>query len=165
MQGFVEHILDPFYDENSRVLILGTIPSPKSREEGFFYAHPQNRFWRIMADLFCLPPFETKEEKCIFLKKHHIALWDVLHSCTITGADDQSIKNIVPNDLSVIFKKANLRAVFTTGKKAGALYQKYCYPHTKKEAVCLPSTSPANCRYYTYEKLLKEYKIILEYLK
>jgi hypoxanthine-DNA glycosylase len=140
----IVHPLEPVFDRNSRVLILGTMPSPRSREAGFYYGHPQNKFWRVLSDVFGeqIPP--DKNAKISFLLKHHIALWDVLRSCTISGADDNSIKDPVPNDLSIILSEANIRAVFTTGKKATWLYEKYCLPQTGIPAHYLPSTSPAN---------------------
>ena len=160
---YTEHTFDAFYRKDSRVLILGTMPSPKSREEGFYYAHPQNRFWRIMADLFGEKPFENLQEKVAFLEKHKIALWDVLFSCEIEGAEDSSIKNPKPNNINRILLGADIKAIFTTGKKAQDLYRRYCFVDTKREAIALASTSPANCR-MKYDELLEEYKIILRYL-
>ena len=153
----VLHELPPVFNEQSRVLFLGTIPSPKSREKGFYYAHPQNRFWPVLAAVFGEEIPRTTEERRAFALSHGIALWDVLASCTIRGADDQSIKDPVLNDLSMILTHANIRAIFTTGKKAAALYKKYCLPQTKREAIELPSTSPANCRYYTFDRLFEAY--------
>ena len=158
----VKHPLKPVYDAHSRVLILGTMPSPKSREEGFYYAHPQNRFWRILAALFQEPLPVSNTEKRAFVLAHHIALWDVLASCSIEGASDSSIRNPVPNDLNRILNAADIRAVFTTGKKAKALYDRYCYPMTGRAAIGLPSPSPANCRGCTLEDLTQAYRIILE---
>lgn len=161
----VTHPLAPVYDSRSRVLILGTLPSPKSRELGFFYMHPQNRFWRVMSDLLGEPLPQTNDERRELLLRRGIALWDVLESCEIKGADDGSIRSPSANDLSIILKKADIRAVFTTGGKAAQLYKNLCLPKTGVEAKSLPSTSPANCRYYSYEDLLREYGILLEYLK
>ena len=161
--ALVEHTLPPIYDENSRVLILGTMPSPKSREDGFYYGHPQNRFWKVLADLFNEKSLITKEEKMMFLHRHHLALWDVLKSCEIEGADDSSIKQPVPNDLDIILKEAKIEAIFTTGKKATDLYMKYIYPKTNLPAIGLPSTSPANRR-ISYEQLKESYAKILDYL-
>jgi len=160
---YTEHTFDAFYRKDSRILILGTMPSPKSREEGFYYAHSQNRFWRIMADLFTEKSFENVEEKMAFLEKYKIALWDVLFSCEIQGAEDSSIKNPQPNNINRILNEADIQAIFTTGKKAQELYRRYCLKKTKREAIALPSTSPANCR-MTYEELLAEYREILRYL-
>lgn len=149
----VEHTLNPIYNKNSKVLILGSIPSVKSREIGFYYGHPKNRFWKILAKIYNEEIENTKQDKINFLIKHHIALFDVLKSCDIAASSDSSIKNPVPNDLSFILKEANIKAIFTTGKRAYQLYQKYCYPNTGIEAIYLPSTSPANCPKGIDEKL------------
>ena len=164
MKEMILHPFEPIYDESSRILILGTIPSPKSRELMFYYGHPQNRFWRILPDLFAEPPLQTIDAKVCFLHEHHIALWDVLASCEIEGAEDSSIRHEVPNDLARIFSASPIRAVFTNGQKASACFRKYfgkeiCVPH-----ISLPSTSPANCRNQTFETLRDAYKVILDYL-
>ena len=159
----VEHTLSPIYDKNSKVLILGTMPSPKSREVGFYYGHPQNRCWKVLADIFNEESLTTIEEKITFLHRHQLALWDVLQSCEIQGADDASIKNPIPNDFTSLLQEANIKAIFTTGKKATDLYMKHCYPKTNIPAIGLPSSSPANRR-ISYEKLKEEYSKILEYL-
>jgi len=161
----VTHPLDPVFDKDSQILILGTMPSPKSRENGFYYMHPQNRFWRVISELLGEPLPQTNDEKRALLLRRHIALWDVLESCEINGADDGSIKSPSANDFGVILKAADIKAVFTTGGKAAQLYKKLCLPKTGLEAKPLPSTSPANCRYYSYEALLRAYGILLEYLK
>ncbi len=143
----IEHSLAPIFDERSRILILGTMPSPKSREVGFYYGHPQNRFWKVMGALFNEPEPVENEERRAFLLEHGIALWDILASCTITGASDASITNPVPNDLTRITTHASLTAVCTTGKTASTLYQNLSVdmllgvPH-----ISLPSTSTANAR-------------------
>lgn len=162
---YVQHMFSPVFDKGSKILILGTMPSPKSRENGFYYSHPQNRFWRILSELLSESLPEGRGEKEAILLKHHIALWDVLKSCEIRGASDSSIQKPQANDLSVILQQAKIRAIFTTGRKAEMLYQRYCFPQTKRKAFYLPSTSPANCARYRYEDLLKEYRIILDYLK
>ena len=159
----VEHPLSPVFDGNSRVLILGTMPSPKSREYGFYYSHPQNRFWRVVSELYGQPLPQTNEEKIAFLLRNRIALWDVLKSCTIDGADDGSIRDPVPNDIAGLLSRTDIRAVFTTGTKAFSLYRRLCLKRTGFPAVALPSTSPANCRHYTYEKLLEAYRVLLGY--
>lgn len=159
----VTHIFEPVFDEHSKVLILGTMPSPKSRELGFYYGHPRNRFWPVMADVFQVPYPESREDKIAFCHAHGIAVWDVLASCEIQGADDSSIRHPVPNDMGLVLDHAPVRAVFTTGAKAFGLYQKYCFPVTGMEAVQLPSTSPANCR-TSYDALLGCYKRILEWM-
>ena len=153
------HTIKPYYNKNSKVLILGSFPSRKSREEGFYYAHPQNRFWKILSHIYN----EEITDKKVFLKKHHLALFDVCASCEITSSSDASIKNIVPNDLSLILEKANIVQIFTTGKKAHEIYQKYLYPVYKKEDICLSSTSPANAK-KKLEDLVEEYKKIIKFL-
>lgn len=159
----VNHVIEPFYNENSKVLILGTIPSPKSREAGFYYAHPQNRFWKVLSEILNETFPETIIQRKELLLKHSIALWDVLESCEIEGASDSSIKNPKPNNINKIINESDIKAIFTTGKKAETLYNKYCLEKTKFTCISLPSTSPANCQ-INYEKLKEEYKIILKYL-
>ena len=162
--GFVTHEFGAFFDEESRVLILGTIPSPKSREQGFYYGHPQNRFWKVLADVLDKKTPQTVEERQIFLKENHIALWDVLESCEIKGASDVSIRNARPNDMNEILQAADIRAIFATGAKAAQLYKKLCFPECGVEAVRLPSTSPANCG-CSYEKLREAYSQICDYVR
>ena len=156
----VEHEFPPVFDCNSRVLILGTIPSPKSRERGFYYMHPQNRFWRMLSGVLgeeVPADIPGKREMCL---RHGVALWDVLAECSIDGASDSSIKNAVPNRLEVIFRSADIKAVFTTGKKAQSLYERF-FPDGMK-AVCLPSTSPAN-RTISESEMLEKYRVIADY--
>lgn len=138
------HPVKPIYDEKSEILILGTFPSVKSREDCFFYAHPQNRFWKVMARICGEDMPKTVEEKTLMMKNNHFALWDVIKSCEVTGSSDSSIRNVVPNDLSEIFKTADIRKVFVNGKKAESLYKKYLEKQTGIKATALPSTSPAN---------------------
>lgn len=164
MKETILHPFEPIHDGESRVLILGTMPSPKSRELMFYYGHPQNRFWRILPDLFAEPPLVTIEQKVLFLHEHHIALWDVLASCEIKGADDSSIRNPIPNDLKRIFSASPIRAVFTNGQKASACYRRYFRETFSVPHISLPSTSPANCRNQTFETLREAYKVILDYL-
>lgn len=158
--SYVTHTFGPWFDAQSRVLVLGTMPSPKSREEGFYYAHRQNRFWRVLPALYDLPPLtgDIAAQKQ-FLTEHHIALWDVLASCDIRGASDASIQNPVPNNMNKILSCAPIRAIFTTGVKAYHLYQKYCLPQCGVPAVMLPSTSPANCA-VSLEQLCVSYAVI-----
>lgn len=163
MTGVVVHPLTPVFDENSRVLILGTMPSPKSREIGFYYSHPQNRFWRILSELYRTPLPQTNQEKTALVLAHRIALWDVLKSCRIDGADDGSIRDPVPNDIAGLIRKTKIDMVFTTGTKSASLYRRFCLKAAGLDAVPLPSTSPANCRHYPYEKLLEVYRILLKY--
>ena len=162
--GLVTHEFDAFFDEDSRVLILGTIPSPKSREQGFYYGHPQNRFWKVLADVLDEEFPQTVEERKGFLKRNHIALWDVLESCEIKGASDVSIRNARPNDMNRILQEADIRAIFATGAKAAQLYKKLCFPECGVEAVRLPSTSPANCG-CSYETLREAYSQICDYVR
>ena len=157
------HEISPVYDEHSRILILGSFPSVKSREAGFFYHHPQNRFWRVLAAVTGQETPETIPEKKEFLLKNGIALWDVIASCEIKGSSDSSIKDVVPNDLSGILETADIRRIYANGGTAFQLYQKYAYPVTEREAVRLPSTSPANAA-CTLEKLTEQWKVIREFL-
>ena len=160
----VTHDFQPIYNEESRVLMLGTMPSPKSRETGFYYGHPRNRFWKVVSDVCGEVLPETKEEKVAFALRNKIAVWDVLAGCEIKGAEDASIRNPVVNDLNVIIKSADIRAVFATGQKAAQLYRKYCQKETGMEIICLPSTSPANCS-VSYEKIFEAYEVILKYVR
>ncbi|MCI8575880.1 MAG: DNA-deoxyinosine glycosylase [Bacilli bacterium] len=150
----------PIYDENSKILILGSMPSKKSREAKFYYAHPQNRFWKVLETVLN-DKINNKKE---FILKHHIALWDVIYSCDITASSDASIKNVIPNDITTILESSSIKAIFTNGKTAEKYYQKYLYPKTHLKSICLPSTSPANCR-LSSNQLEKEWAIIKEYLK
>ncbi len=156
----VTHSFGPWYWKDSKILILGSMPSRKSRELNYYYAHPKNRFWKVLEVLFEEKISNPKE----FCQKHKIALWDTLFSCDIHSSSDSSIQNIVPNDLSIIFKKASIQSIFTTGKKAHEIYQKYLYPIYLKEDIMLPSTSPANAS-YSLNRLVEEYKIIKKYLE
>lgn len=160
---YITHNFAPVFDEHSRILMLGTMPSPKSRETGFYYGHPRNRFWKVVSDVCEEPLPATKEEKIAFLLSRRIAVWDVLAGCEICGADDSSIRNPQANDMNIILARADIRAIFATGTKAHQLYQKHCRPKTGMEAVLLPSTSPANCR-LSYEDLKRAYSAILQYL-
>ena len=158
------HSIEPVFDTESRVLILGTMPLPKSREVQFYYGHPQNRFWRVLAAVLGEEVPQSVPEKKAMLLRHRIALWDVLAECEITGASDSSIRNPVANDLSVILDHAPVQAVFTTGATAWKLYTRLQKPHTGIEAVRLPSTSPANCA-VKMEALTEAYKAILPWLE
>lgn len=142
----VTHEIQPVFDSRSHVLLLGTMPSPASREQGFYYGHPQNRFWRVLAAIFDEPAPRTIEEKRDMLLRHHVALWDALASCEIEGASDASIRDAQPNDLARIFDAADIRAVFATGTKAGELYRKLIEPPLGVPCTTLPSTSPANAK-------------------
>lgn len=140
----VVHPIAPIYNKESEILILGSFPSVKSREEGFFYGHPQNRFWKVMARVCNVPIPTSIEEKTNLILDNHFALWDVIHSCEINGSADSTIKNVVPNDLSVIIENSNVKRIFVNGKKAESLYKKYIEKQIGIKAICLPSTSPAN---------------------
>lgn len=157
------HPIPPLFDANSRVLILGTFPSPKSREAAFFYGHPQNRFWPVLAAVLGESAPQSTQEKRMMALKHGVALWDVLASCEISGASDTSIKNPVANDLAPIFSAADIGAVFATGAKAHTLYTKLTLPATNRPAIRLPSTSPANCA-ASFDQLVSEYRRILDFL-
>jgi len=143
----INHEIEPVYNQYSKVLILGTFPSVKSREGRFFYSHPQNRFWKVIAALTGSNIPETIEEKKKLLLDNYIAVWDVVKSCEIKGSSDSSIKNVVVNDLTRILKHAEIRGIFANGAKAYSLYDKYCYEQTGMEAIKLPSTSPANAAF------------------
>ncbi len=156
------HPIQPTYETNSRILILGSFPSPKSRESGYFYGHPQNRFWKVVAALYQEDVPATVEEKHALLVRNHIAAWDVIQSCTITGASDSSISDVVVNDLRPILETADIRQIFVNGKTAYKHYQKYTQPTIQREAICLPSTSPANAA-WSLDKLLDAWRIITEY--
>ncbi len=152
----IQHPIEPIYNENSKILILGSFPSVKSREEGFFYGHPRNRFWRVLASIFATDLPVTIEEKKNFLYNNRVAVWDVIGSCDITGSSDSSIRNVVPNDLGRILEQADVQQICVNGKTAKQLYDKYIYPQIKREAICLPSTSPANAA-WSLERLIEEW--------
>jgi hypoxanthine-DNA glycosylase len=147
------------YNAESKTLILGTMPSPVSRENTFYYAHPRNRFWPVIAAVFDEKPPATKEDRINFAFAKKIALWDVLASCSIKGASDHTIQAPVPNDFAPLFRSSSITRVFTTGKKAAALYQKLCFPQTGIAATPLPSTSPANMR-FSFESLVDAYRVL-----
>lgn len=153
------HPIKPLYDENSKTLILGSFPSQKSREQMFFYGHPQNRFWKVLATVFESEVPKTVFEKKQFVLSHKIALWDVIASCEIVGSSDNTIKNVVANDLSEIFYTANISKIFVNGKTAEKHFNKYIRNKINREAVCLPSTSPANAA-WSLERLVSAWKII-----
>ena len=160
----VSHEFGPYINKDSKVLILGSIPSVKSREYGFYYMHKQNRFWKVMSDLFKDVFPITIEDKKIFLKRNKIALWDVIDTCDINGSSDSSIKNPKVNNIKKLIDGTDIKYIFVTGKKALELYNKYCYKDTLIKAIYLPSTSGANCT-VSYEKLKEEYEILIKYLK
>lgn len=159
--GVLEHPFGPLYSESSRVLILGSFPSVKSREQSFFYGHPQNRFWRVIAAVTGRPVPETIQEKRELILSQNLALWDSIASCEITGSSDASIRNVKVNDLSVILDHCDIRRIFCNGRKSYELYRKYIEKQTGREAICLPSTSPANAQ-WTLTKLIEAWSVILE---
>lgn len=156
----VIHPFPPLYDESSEILILGSFPSVKSREEMFFYGHPQNRFWKVIAALTDSKLPKNTEEKRELLLKNRIALWDVIASCEIAGSSDSSIKNVIPNDISEILNNSNVKRIYVNGKTSEKYYNKYLREKTGINAVCLPSTSPANAK-MTLDKLIFEWKRII----
>lgn len=150
------HNIPPVYDKNSKILILGSFPSVKSREAQFFYGHPQNRFWKVLsAVLGCECPVTTEEKKAMLLS-HNIAVWDVIGSCEITGSSDASIRAVVPNDISGLVAKTSITHIFTNGATSSNMYKRYCCNRVGIEAVRLPSTSPANAS-YSLERLTAEW--------
>ena len=159
MQEIIIHPFDPIYDKDSEILILGTLPSVKSRENEFYYGHPQNRFWKILGALDEEDTPVSVEEKKTFLLRHHIALWDVIQSCEIKGSSDSSIKNVTANDISGLLNETKIHAVFCNGKKAQALFDRYIGKPQNLTATALPSSSPANAA-WKLEKLIEEWSII-----
>lgn len=151
------HPFPPLYDNNSKILILGSFPSVKSREQMFFYGHPQNRFWKVISAVFGDKIPVSIEEKKKFLLKHGIALWDVIASCEIEGSSDSSIKNVTANDITKILVCADIKTIFVNGKTAEKYYKKYIENTVGRSAVCLPSTSPANA-VWSLDRLIEEWK-------
>ena len=158
------HQFAPVYNAESRVLILGTFPSVKSRENQFFYGHPQNRFWKVTAALPEEPVPQTIEEKKKLLLEHHIAIWDVVSQCDIEGSSDSSIRNVVPADLSEILQNSRVKAIFANGSTAARLYDRYQKKQTGMEIITLPSTSPANAA-CSLQDLLQAWSVIRTYLQ
>ena len=144
----ISHTFLPVYDETSELLILGSFPSVKSREQGFYYGHPQNRFWKVLAAVCGCEIPKTIEEKKSMLLANHIAIWDVIDSCDIIGSSDSSIKNVVAADIASILLNTKITRIFVNGKTAGRLYDKFLKESTGMEVVVLPSTSPANARFH-----------------
>lgn len=159
----MKHTIDPVYNEQSQILILGSFPSVKSREQQFFYGHKQNRFWKVLAGVLGCDVPQSVEEKKAMLLLHHIAVWDVIQSCEIEGSSDASIRDVVPNDLTRILNTTDIRTIYTNGGKAHELYGKYIEPVNKIAAQKLPSTSPANAG-YSLERLLAAWSVIRENL-
>lgn len=153
------HPIPPLFDADSTVLVLGSFPSVKSRESGFFYGHAQNRFWRVTAAVFGCPVPVTIPEKRAFLLQNHVALWDVIASCDIDGSSDASIKNVRPNDLAPLLAASKITHIFTNGATADALYTRWQFPATGISAVRLPSTSPANAA-WSLDRLIDAWRVI-----
>ena len=160
---FIVHPIEAFCGNDPKILILGSFPSVKSRENNFFYGHPQNRFWKVISSVGKISEPKTVDEKKAMLNKMGIALWDSIHSCEITGSSDSSIKNVTPNDIRPIVEKYGIRAVFANGKTSGMYYEKYIKPVCGIKAEVLPSTSPANAA-WSLPKLIDAYSVILKYL-
>ncbi len=158
---YVEHTFEPIYNQESQILILGTFPSVKSRENQFYYGHPQNRFWKVMAKLTREEVPATIEEKKALLLRNHIAIWDVIQSCRIVGSSDSSIQDVVVNDFSNILQNSKIEKIYANGGKAYELYQKYAYAQTKRAIIKLPSTSPANAS-YSLDRLCSEWDDIMK---
>ena len=155
------HEFAPVYDEHSRILILGTFPSVKSREQHFYYGHPQNRFWKVLASLTQWPQIpQTIEEKKQMLLQNGIAIWDVIQSCDIAGSSDSSIKNVVPSNIGSILQDSRIERIYANGNMAKKLYEKYILPETGVPIIGLPSTSPANAA-YSLERLKESWQQIL----
>lgn len=155
------HNIDPIYDNRSKILILGSFPSVRSREQQFYYAHAQNRFWRVISAVFEQNTPNTVDEKREFLLNNGVALWDCIKCCEISGSADASIKNAKANDIRMILRSGNIKAVFTNGKTSYNIYNRLILPSTQIEAVCLPSTSPANAA-YSLERLTDEWRSAIE---
>ncbi len=155
----IEHTFEPIYDAKSKILILGSFPSVKSRENQFYYGHPQNRFWKVLAYILSADIPQTIEEKKSLLLEHNIAIWDVIASCSIVGSSDISIRDVIVNDFSEILKKSQIEMIYVNGTKAYELYHKYAEKKTGIKAIKLPSTSPANAA-WSLERLCEAWKII-----
>ncbi len=155
----ITHPISPLFNEKSETLILGSFPSVKSRESAFFYGHPQNRFWAVIAEIYGYKKPQTIEEKKKLVLENKLAMWDVIESCEIEGSADSTITNVTANDLNVILENSKVDRIFVNGKTAEKYYNKYTYPKTGIKAICLPSTSPANAA-WNIERLVEAWKII-----
>jgi len=157
----VTHTFGPVYDKNSKILILGSMPSVKSREQQFYYGHPQNRFWKVISAVFEEAEPKTIDDKKDLLLRNHIALWDVIASCDIIGSSDSSIKNVKENNMHLILNSAVIDTIYLNGGKAYELFQKYCRPYISQDRpplVKLPSTSPANAA-WSLDKLITAWEV------
>ena len=157
------HNIDALFDNKSKILILGSFPSEKSRRAGFFYAHPQNRFWPLLAKILNCPVPQDMAEKRAMCLDNHIALWDVIASCEITGSSDSSIKNVRPNDISRLLSGTEISHIFLNGQTAGRLYERYLAAQADRQHTVLPSTSPANAA-FDISRLFSSWKEIRQYL-
>ena len=157
----IDHPFGPLFDQHSRILILGSFPSVKSREQHFFYGHPQNRFWKVLAALYGQEMPTTIPEKKEMILSHHLALWDSIASCVITGSSDASIRDVRVNDLQMILDSSPIERICCNGRKSYEMYQKYIRNEIMREAVCLPSTSPANAQ-FSLERLIAAWAVIKE---
>lgn len=155
----IHHPIEPFFKNDSNILILGSFPSVKSRESMFYYAHPQNRFWKVISAVFDEPVPITADDKRMLLSKTGIALWDIVKSCDISGSSDSSIINVIPNDITRILEESDIKHIYTNGKASYKLYQKYIKNSAGLSAVYLPSTSPANAA-WSLERLISSWQII-----
>lgn len=155
----IQHPFPPLFDKESKILILGSFPSVKSREQQFFYGHPQNRFWKVTAAVMGCEVPATIDEKKKFLHENHIALWDTIAACEITGSSDSSIKNVIPNDLGEILSTADIKKIYVNGRASEKYFKKYQEPILGRSAVYLPSTSPANAA-MSLDKLIIEWNKI-----
>jgi len=156
-----QHPFDPVYNLHSRVLILGTFPSVRSRENGFYYGHPQNRFWRVLSSLVGEPVPTGNEARRAMVLRHGIALWDTIQSCDISGSSDASIRNVIPNDLSWLIGETAIRQIFCNGRRSLDLYNRHCLQQTGVEALLLPSTSAANAA-WSLDRLTEAWRMILQ---
>ncbi len=156
---FFLHSIPPVYTKDSHLLILGSFPSVKSRETGFFYGHPQNRFWRVLARIYGEETPQTIPERRDLLIRHGVAAWDVIRSCVITGSSDASIRDVTANDIRPLLAEADIRRIYVNGRTAEKLYRKYTEPLTGRQAICLPSTSPANAA-WSLDRLTEAWFVI-----
>jgi hypoxanthine-DNA glycosylase len=152
------HNIEPVFNKESKILILGSFPSVKSRKQQFFYGHPQNRFWKVISSITNEELPTTIDEKKNLLLRNHIAVWDVIKSCDIIGSSDSSISNVRANDIYRILNVANIKSIYANGDKSYSLFRKY---FKELDIIKLPSTSPANAQ-YSLERLIEEWKIIME---
>ncbi len=157
----IKHTFEPIYNKDSKILILGSLPSVKSREEGFYYGHPRNRFWSVLSSIYNSKIPNTINEKIMMLINNNIAIWDVIESCDIIGSSDSSIKNVIPADLSKVLNNSNIQNIYANGKTSSKLYKKYSEKNTGIKIIELPSTSPANAT-YTLDRLIETWKVILK---